>query len=59
MDPGGGRKRLDAVGYWLNFDRQPSADKLRSAGVTFVEQWQPAAAWTEAFRGFRDAGIIF
>lgn len=54
---GAGSKQLDAVGYWLNFDRQLSADKLRSAG--FTEQQPPAGSWMDTFRRLRLAGIIF
>ncbi|KAK7752879.1 hypothetical protein SLS62_005221 [Diatrype stigma] len=58
---GAGSKQLDAVGYWLNFDRPLSAEKLRDAGYAFAERRpQPAAAaWMEAFERFRAAGIIF
>ncbi|KAI2636863.1 hypothetical protein GGS26DRAFT_546195 [Hypomontagnella submonticulosa] len=54
---GAGSKQLDTVGYWLNFDRELSADKLRSSG--FLEQQSPSNSWMEAFRSLRLAGIIF
>ena len=52
-----GSKQLDAVGYWLSFDRQFSADKLRS--VCFAEEQSPAGSWMEAFAKFKLAEIIF
>lgn len=54
---GVGSKQLDAVGYWLSFDRQLSSEKLRSIG--FAEQQSPAGSWMEAFGKFKLAGIIF
>ncbi|KAL3465720.1 hypothetical protein BJX64DRAFT_252317 [Aspergillus heterothallicus] len=53
---GAGHKQLDSVGWWLEFDRQFSAERLRSVG--FSEQRNPAEGWIEAFEGFRKAGII-
>ncbi|KAL4917433.1 hypothetical protein BDW62DRAFT_184033 [Aspergillus aurantiobrunneus] len=54
---GVGHKQLDAVGWWLGFDRQFSAERLRSVG--FTEQRNPLDGWLEAFEAFREAGIIF
>ncbi|KAI1641838.1 uncharacterized protein F4817DRAFT_29579 [Daldinia loculata] len=54
---GAGSKQLDTVGYWLSFDRELSANKLRSTG--FLEQQLPAHSWMEAFRRLRLAGVIF
>ncbi|CAM1501506.1 Fc.00g034900.m01.CDS01 [Cosmosporella sp. VM-42] len=54
---GAGSKQLDSVGYWLSFDRQLSAERLRSVG--FTEEVSPAEGWLEAFEKFRTAGIIF
>ncbi|KAL4869924.1 hypothetical protein BDV12DRAFT_184870 [Aspergillus spectabilis] len=54
---GVGNKQLDAVGWWLEFDRQFSPARLRSVG--FTEQRDPVEGWLEAFEGFRKAGIIF
>ncbi|KAK7421634.1 hypothetical protein QQX98_002101 [Neonectria punicea] len=53
---GAGHKQLDSVGWWLTFDRQLSADRLRRLG--FVEERPPAEGWLEAFEKFRAAGII-
>lgn len=53
---GAGRKQLDSVGWWLTFDRQLSAERLRSVG--FQEERDPSEGWIEAFSKFRDAGII-
>ncbi|KAF5019847.1 hypothetical protein F66182_8126 [Fusarium sp. NRRL 66182] len=53
---GAGRKQLDSVGWWLTFDRQLSAGRLREVG--FAEERDPAEGWTEAFDTFREAGII-
>ncbi|KAL4937713.1 hypothetical protein BDV06DRAFT_226684 [Aspergillus oleicola] len=54
---GAGNQQLDAVGWWLKFDRQFSSVRLRSVG--FMEQRNPLEGWLEAFEGFRKAGIIF
>ncbi|KPM39743.1 hypothetical protein AK830_g6809 [Neonectria ditissima] len=54
---GAGHKQLDSVGWWLTFDRQLSADRLR--GLGFVEERSPAEGWLEAFEKLRAAGIIF
>ncbi|KAL4779268.1 hypothetical protein BJX76DRAFT_341284 [Aspergillus varians] len=54
---GVGNRQLDAVGWWLGFDRQFSAQRLRSVG--FTEQRNPVEGWLEAFETFREAGIIF
>ncbi|KAM0548457.1 hypothetical protein ACHAPJ_009943 [Fusarium lateritium] len=53
---GAGSKQLDSVGWWLTFDRQLSAERLRDVG--FVEENDPADGWIEAFGKFREAGII-
>ncbi|KAK1569621.1 uncharacterized protein LY79DRAFT_571597 [Colletotrichum navitas] len=53
---GGGSSQLDSVGYWLSFDRQLSLDRLRSLG--FMEERDPIEGWLEAFRKFREAGIV-
>ncbi|KAM0298070.1 hypothetical protein ACHAPM_008766 [Fusarium culmorum] len=53
---GAGRKQLDSVGWWLTFDRQLSAERLRSVG--FNEEQDPSVGWIKAFSKFRDAGII-
>lgn len=53
---GGGSVQLDSVGYWLSFDRQLSLQRLRSVG--FVEERDPIEGWLEAFKKFREAGII-
>ncbi|OJJ60305.1 hypothetical protein ASPSYDRAFT_86897 [Aspergillus sydowii CBS 593.65] len=52
-----GNKQLDAIGWWLRFDRQFSAERLRSVG--FTEQRNPLDGWLETFEAFRKAGIIF
>ncbi|KAM0424945.1 hypothetical protein ACHAPT_009746 [Fusarium lateritium] len=54
---GAGSKQLDSVGWWLTFDRQLSADRLREVG--FSEEREPIQGWIEAFERFRSAGIIF
>ncbi|RBR23695.1 uncharacterized protein FIESC28_03491 [Fusarium coffeatum] len=53
---GAGRKQLDSAGWWLTFDRQLSAERLR--GVGFTEEQDPSEGWLEAFSKLRDAGII-
>jgi hypothetical protein len=53
---GAGRKQLDSAGWWLTFDRQLSAERLRSVG--FREERDPSEGWIEAFSKFRDAEII-
>ncbi|KAK2028416.1 hypothetical protein LX32DRAFT_590738 [Colletotrichum zoysiae] len=53
---GSGSSQLDSVGYWLSFDRQLSLERLRSLG--FMEERDPIEGWLEAFRKFREAGII-
>ncbi|KAL2788160.1 hypothetical protein BJX66DRAFT_309448 [Aspergillus keveii] len=54
---GAGSQQLDSVGWWLEFDRQFSPERLRSVG--FAEQRDPGEGWIEAFEAFRKAGIIF
>lgn len=53
---GAGHVQLDSVGYWLDFDRQLSLDRLRDVG--FSEERDPIEGWLEAFEGFKAAGII-
>ncbi|KAF5660141.1 hypothetical protein FHETE_9114 [Fusarium heterosporum] len=53
---GAGSKQLDSAGWWLTFDRQLSAERLRE--VKFVEERDPVEGWIEAFYEFREAGII-
>ncbi|KAL4906790.1 hypothetical protein BDW74DRAFT_176400 [Aspergillus multicolor] len=53
---GAGNKQLDSFGWWLGFDRQFSAERLRAVG--FKEQRDPLEGWLEAFGSFRKAGII-
>jgi hypothetical protein len=47
---------LDSYGYYLDFDRQLSLDKLRAAG--FDEKSPPIEGWYKAFGRFKSAGII-
>ena len=47
---------LDSYGYYLNFDRQMSLEKARSAG--FEEEIDPNSSWFKAFDRFRAAGMI-
>ncbi|ATZ45335.1 hypothetical protein BCIN_01g01350 [Botrytis cinerea B05.10] len=53
---GVGNRQLDSVGWWLEFDRQLSPDRLRASG--FEEESDPIQGWLEAFEKFRAAGII-
>lgn len=53
---GAGSTQLDAVGWWLTFDRQLSDARLRDVG--FEERKEPIDGWIEAFERFRAAGII-
>ncbi|TDZ53974.1 Short chain dehydrogenase sirQ [Colletotrichum trifolii] len=53
---GAGSSQLDAVGYWLTFDRQLSLERLRSVG--FGREQDPVEGWLAAFEKFRAAGII-
>ncbi|KAM0344738.1 hypothetical protein ACHAPU_007110 [Fusarium lateritium] len=53
---GAGSKQLDSAGWWLTFDRQLSAERLREVG--FGEERDPAEGWIEALDKFREAGII-
>ena len=53
---GAGSTQLDAVGYWLTFDRQLSDERLRAAG--FEERREAIDGWIEAFEQFRAAGLI-
>lgn len=54
---GVGNRQLDSVGWWLEFDRQLSPDRLRALG--FEEEGNPIEGWLKAFEKFRAAGIIF
>lgn len=47
---------LDGYGYYLDFDRQLSLDKVRRAG--FVEEVNPNDSWMRAFKMFKAAGMI-
>ncbi|KAL8804545.1 MAG: hypothetical protein Q9200_005782 [Gallowayella weberi] len=47
---------LDSYGYYLDFDRQLSLEKLRKAG--FCEELDPNASWFKAFERFKMAGMI-
>ncbi|KAM4064342.1 sirq protein [Hirsutella rhossiliensis] len=53
---GAGSAQLDAVGWWLKFDRHLSLERLRVLG--FQEQRDPVEGWLGAFEQFRAAGII-
>ena len=53
---GAGSQQLDAVGWWLTFDRELSGERLRSLG--FEETREPIEGWIEAFEEFKKAGII-
>ncbi|KAJ7683852.1 hypothetical protein B0H17DRAFT_985650 [Mycena rosella] len=47
---------LDRYGYFLNFDRQLSMEKIR--GIGFDEELDPVQSWLKAFERFRKAGMI-
>lgn len=47
---------LDAYGYRLNFDRQMSLDKARSAG--FTEEVDPISSWFKTFDRFKKASMV-
>jgi hypothetical protein len=47
---------LDGVGYYLDFDRHLSLDKIKDAG--FIEQLDCIDSWYAAFDKFKDAGMI-
>lgn len=53
---GAGSTQLDAVGYWLTFNRQLSDERLRAVG--FKERREAIDGWIEAFEQFRAAGLI-
>jgi hypothetical protein len=53
---GAGSQQLDAVGWWLTFDRELSGERLRS--LQFKEQRDPIEGWLEAFGQFKNVGII-
>jgi hypothetical protein len=54
---GVGNRQLDSVGWWLEFDRQLSPNKLRASD--FEEESNPIQGWLKAFEKFRAAGIVF
>ncbi|KAL9594508.1 MAG: hypothetical protein Q9219_007002 [cf. Caloplaca sp. 3 TL-2023] len=47
---------LDSYGYYLDFDRQFSLEKVREAG--FDEELDPNESWFKAFDRFKKAGMI-
>ena len=47
---------LDSYGFYLDFDRQLSLDKVRKAG--FEEEVDPNVSWFKAFKNFKEAGMI-
>lgn len=47
---------LDSYGYYLDFDRHLSLEKLRKAG--FREELDPNESWFKAFERFKTAGMI-
>ncbi|KAL8833218.1 MAG: hypothetical protein Q9170_004413 [Blastenia crenularia] len=47
---------LDSYGYYLDFDRQLSLEKVRKAG--FREELNPNRSWFKAFDRFKRAGMI-
>ncbi|KAL8918125.1 MAG: hypothetical protein Q9172_005552 [Xanthocarpia lactea] len=47
---------LDSYGFYLDFDRQLSLDKVREAG--FGEELDPNVSWFKAFENFKEAGMI-
>lgn len=47
---------LDSYGYYLDFDRQLSLEKVKKAG--FEEEKDPNESWFEAFDRFKRAGMI-
>ncbi|KAL8729177.1 MAG: hypothetical protein Q9166_004916 [cf. Caloplaca sp. 2 TL-2023] len=47
---------MDSYGYYLDFDRQLSLEKMREAG--FMEEMDPNESWFKAFGGFKEAGMI-
>ncbi|KAL8653692.1 MAG: hypothetical protein Q9226_003743 [Calogaya cf. arnoldii] len=47
---------LDTYGFYLDFDRQLSLEKVRQAG--FAEEIDPNASWFRAFGRFEKAGMI-
>ncbi|CAO1602992.1 MAG: hypothetical protein LQ349_005949 [Xanthoria aureola] len=47
---------LDSYGYYLDFDRQLSLEKVRQAG--FTEEMDPNASWFRAFGRLKEARMI-
>ncbi|KAL8645242.1 MAG: hypothetical protein Q9210_006822 [Variospora velana] len=47
---------LDGYGYYLDFDRQLSLEKVQRAG--FTEEVDPNESWVRAFEMFKVAGMI-
>jgi len=47
---------LDTYGFYLNFDRHMSLEKIRKAG--FEEEGDPDLAWFKAFDKYKEAGMI-
>ncbi|KAJ6520683.1 hypothetical protein DFH09DRAFT_998004 [Mycena vulgaris] len=47
---------MDRYGYFLDFDRQLSLDKIRAAG--FGEEMDPLESWLKAFERFKRAGMV-
>lgn len=47
---------LDSYGYYLDFDRQLSLEKVRRAG--FGEEVDPNESWMKAFERFQKGGMI-
>lgn len=47
---------LDSHGYYLDFNRQMSLEKVRKAG--FTEELDPNESWFKAFDRFKEAGMI-
>ncbi|KAI4263713.1 MAG: hypothetical protein L6R42_001153 [Xanthoria sp. 1 TBL-2021] len=47
---------LDSYGFYLDFDRQLSLEKVRKAG--FAEEMDPNASWFRAFGRFKEARMI-
>ncbi|KAL8693587.1 MAG: hypothetical protein Q9218_001629 [Villophora microphyllina] len=47
---------LDSYGYYLDFDRHMSLEKLRKAG--FAEEIDPNQSWFRAFDRYKKAGML-
>lgn len=50
-------EQLDSYGYWLDFDRHLSLQRLRQE-AEFTEESKPEEGWYTAFELFRKAGMI-